>query len=277
MASLVELYRHLRADARLQRDWEQNQPRRDRALESVLIARCSREVATAVLLTIKLRYEPAAVDFLQPPCPADLVAFGQRQGAGGSRLVSCLAGAVPEVVRAAAIHSLHYYRDRAGPNPLVRLPWSDAGLRRLQAAPCADIILPELRPSSAERKSRGVRDLARVLLVPQYDASDRALRQQLRAIPGLGPERADYVGVFFSRGWPIVDEYLWRLLRRHGLLSQQQSAATSYAARRRHFEALWQTLLAAEANVTPGEVAATLHLWACEAERFQYEYAGQAQ
>jgi hypothetical protein len=86
------------------------------------------------------------------------------------------------------------------------------------------------------------------------------------------------VGVFlFSRGWPIVDEYLWRLLHRHGLLSEQQSGAGSYDRRRRHFDGLWRALIAGEPSVNPGEMAATLHLWSCEAERFHYEYALSSQ
>ena len=38
MTGIADLYGALRADNRLQQDWESNQPRVDRALESPLIA-----------------------------------------------------------------------------------------------------------------------------------------------------------------------------------------------------------------------------------------------
>jgi len=52
MASLVAVYQALRADPRLQKNWEENQPRLDRCLEAPLIARTSREIATAALLAV---------------------------------------------------------------------------------------------------------------------------------------------------------------------------------------------------------------------------------
>ena len=127
MDEIVELYRQLRRDGRLQQDWERNQPRRDRALESVLIARCSREVATAALLSIKLRFEPAAGEpaLLRPEFPSDLLEWGKGQGAGASRLVGLVARQeIPDVVRAASLHALLYYHDRSGPG---RVPASRSG------------------------------------------------------------------------------------------------------------------------------------------------------
>jgi hypothetical protein len=131
MASITDLYRALRADSRLPREWERCQPRIDRALESVPIARTTREVATAALLTVKLKYEPAAAGFSDVRADDDLLHFAQGQGSGGAQLGCLLAGkrAADAVAVAAAVHTLRFYRDRFGPNELVRLPWSRPGLR----------------------------------------------------------------------------------------------------------------------------------------------------
>ena len=95
---------------------------------------------------------------------------------------------------------------------------------------------------------------------------------ELRRIAGLGPERADAVGVFaFRMPWPIVDEYLWRLLGRHGLLSDDESSIRTYDRRRRAFEKHWRLLVSEQVD-DANQVAATLYLWACEAERFGFTY-----
>lgn len=70
----------------------------------------------------------------------------------------------------------------------------------------------------------------------------------------------------------IVDEYLWRLLARHGLLDAQQNEITGYDRRRHAFDPLWKQLVESQLN-SPSELAATLYLWACEAERFKYAYS----
>ncbi len=219
---IVNLYRQLRDDPRLQKNWEQNQPRTDRALESVLIARTPREVATTVLLFVKRRYEPAATRISSDPCHSELLAFARSQGMGGRQLANLIerSDADPDVVMA-AIESLRFYHNRSEANELVRLAWTPDGLQNLSRAPVSDIFSTQLRPTWADRKSAGLRDLAKLLLdAPSY--GDDYFRTLLREIPGLGPERADAVGVFgFGRGWPIVDEYLWRLLRRHGVLKAE--------------------------------------------------------
>lgn len=269
---IVSLYQQMRDDLRLQRDWERNQPRVDRALEAVLIARESREVATAVLLSIKLRCEPGAA-LLQPLPDERLLSFARSQGRGGCRLAKLIEAGVQvdEVTRAAAIHALQYYRDRSDPNPLVRLNWSAEGLRILAGSPVEEIIRPPLQPTWARRKAAGIRELAALLVQPPF-LTEAELRQCLRAIPGLGPERADAAGVFaFRRGWPIVDEYLWRLLGRHGLIPASQRGITRYDHRCQVFEVQWQELVASQV-ASPDKLAATLYLWACEAERFGFSF-----
>ena len=128
-----------------------------------------------------------------------------------------------------------------------------------------------MKPTWAQRKAEAVRRLAKLLVDPP-EVSDTELRDLLRSIYGLGPERADVVGVFgFRRAWPIVDNYLWRLLARHGLLQPGQERMKDYDHKRRVFEPQWQALEAANFD-DPAEVAANLYLWADEAEKFGYAY-----
>ncbi len=82
-APIVTLYERLHDDPRLQKDWERNQPGIDRALESVLIARTRREVATAALLNVKQQYEPSRPRPGRHPSSASIVEFARTQGAGG--------------------------------------------------------------------------------------------------------------------------------------------------------------------------------------------------
>ncbi len=272
--TITDIYRNLRDDQRLQKSWEQNQPRTDRALESLLIARTPREVATAVLLSVKLRYEPAAAVFLHVQADSGLLSFARTQGSGGARLANLIErlGDKECVAKSASIHSLHFYRNRAADNGLVRVAWSIEGLRAVSAAPVGEILIQELLPPWAERKALGLRELAEIL-IERVPFGDDPLRWRLRKISGLGPERADAVGVFgFQRGWPIIDEYLWRLLGRHGVLTPLQQTAASYDCRRETFEPYWRELSQSGLAATE-ELAATLYLWACEAERFGYTYA----
>ena len=272
--TIIDLYVALRDDPRLQKNWERNQPRIDRTLESPLIARTSREVATAALLAIKLRFVPEAAAFLAVQPDAGLVTFARTQGSGGTRLANVLEGKrdADDTAKAAAFHTLAFYRNRAQANGLLRLGWTDAALVTVGKATVDDLINPALRPSSAERKAKGVAALAAMLPTGQRDADDDRLRAELRDVPGLGPERADAAGVFgFHRPWPIVDQYLWSLLARHGIITAADAEVKSYDARRRAFDPHWKQLC----SVFPedlNQLAATLYLWADEAERFGHSY-----
>lgn len=274
MSRIVSLFSALRDDPRLQRDWERNQPRVDRALESPLIAMTPREVATAALLAMKLRFQPEARDLIERDAEPELLEFGRSQGSGGSRLAKLLMEqkGPDDFARPAAIACLRYYRDRSAANRLVRLDWTREGLSSLADAAPETIIDPMLKPTNSERKARGAKELARVLADPPTCLADEPLRELLRSIPGLGPERAEAVGVFgFRRPWPIVDENLWKLLARMEILDASDAGARSFDARRRVFEPHWRALLEARLSAEE-DVAASLYLWANEAERFRLVY-----
>ena len=272
---IVELYFALQCDSRLQKNWEQNQPRIDRALESPLIVRIPREVATAVLLAIKLTFEPAAKVFLHPEIENGLIEFANSQGPGGVRLANIISGKNPadEVAKSAAIHAIRYYRNRATASPLIRLPWSASTMTAIASATPAQLMNPALCVPFWERKAMAVTRLAKILVNPEISRQqDNALRAQLQSIPGLGPERADAMGVFaFFRPWPIVDNYLWSLLTSHGILNTHEQEIKMYEKRRNAFAAHWRTLLS-KVSTKPEEVAASLYLWADEAGRFGYKY-----
>jgi hypothetical protein len=276
---IVSLYRWMSQDDRLQRDWEQNQPRTDRALEAGLNVRITREVATAILQAFKLICEPAARSLSVPPegtvAEAELRKYArERLGAGGARLANLLERTepIPAEVRTAALTSLRFYRCRPDPaNELVRLPWTPEGLRNLCAAPDDQLVAPCLRVPQAARKAAGVRELAQFLLSPGHP-DEKELRERLQAMPSFGPERAEVVGVFaFRRGWPITDNYLWQVLQRHGLLTPEESKATIFTQRRRLFVPHWRRLLAADLG-PPDALAANLYLWACEVGRYRISY-----
>lgn len=178
------------------------------------------------------------------------------------------------MAQAAAIHTLNYYKDRSASNELVRAPWSEAALDQLANANPTELINPALKPTYSDRKARAVVQLAGLLCCRPAEAGEgEDLRTQLRSISGLGPERADAVGVFaFHQSWPITDSYLWRLLIRHGVIDHKVGSIKSYDSRWKAFAAHWQDLQqATEADAN--QLAATLYLWADEAERFGFMYA----
>lgn len=269
---IVDLYAALRDEPRLQKNWERNQPRFDRALEAILIVQTPREIATASLLAVKLRFEPTAAGLRAPRPDVELAAWARTQGRGGARLAEMLEGGTPanEQAMAAAACSLRFYRDRGGANELVRLPWTSEGLARLAAAPPDNVINPALKPTS-KYAAAGLPRLAALLGRP-LPLTDDGLRAQLRAIPGLGPERADAVGCFaYRQPWPIVDEYLWKMLIRHESICTDLAGASGYDRRRVLFEPYWQRLTHAGLG-DPNEIAAALYLWADEAERYGFRY-----
>jgi len=273
MSNISKLYKALEQDKRLQKNWEQNQPRIDRALEGPLIARTPREVATAALLVMKLNFEEKAKLFLDVSSDSNLIEFARTQGAGGTRLANIIEGKnyADQIAKSAAIHCLRFYRNRSSENGLVRLHWSQNGLKNLASANTVQVINPAIKPTWALRKAISVKTLAVILAEPDAGASP-FLRQRLRSLPGLGPERADAVGVFaFKQGWPICDEYLWRLMSRHSLVNDYEKSIQGYDKRRAAFESHWQQLLSSE-STEPCELAATLYLWADEAERFGFTY-----
>jgi hypothetical protein len=269
------LYMLMKSDPRLQKDWERNQPRTDRAFESPLIARTPREVATAALLAIKLTFEPQAAPFLAYQAEPDLLDFAESQGPGGKRLANILTAKTQAdaIARAAAFRTLQFYRCRATASAVVRMAWSRAALDTIAASAPDKLINPALRPTWAIRKAEGFICLARLAVDPSVSAlSDQELRERLRMVPGLGPERADAVGVFmFRRAWPIVDEYLWRLFAAHGGITTEEARLQSYEKRRAAFEPYWKELQGAFPD-DPNELAATLYVWADEAGRNDYRY-----
>lgn len=277
MEGIVKLYQSMKHDERLQRDWERNQPRLDRALEAPLIVRTPREVATAALLAIKLKFEPDAKAYqgIRPELPAlrDAQTLEKRVA---SRLLKVLqSDEADEIAKSAVAHSVNYYVDRAGDNPLIRIPWSTNALQLIASAPPEEIINPALKPTMGINSTgTTIANLSRLFLEDSQELGDAELQARLRSkeFTGLGPERADAVGVFaFRRPWPIVDEYLWRLLHDHRLITDQEAGVGSYDARRRNFERHWQELLSAYPN-NANELAATLYLWADEASKFGYRY-----
>ena len=275
MKDIVELYLELRADERLQKNWETNQPRPDRVFEAPLIARTPREVATAAVLAFKMKY---AVEFVDAEPGEHVYAYVNSMSNPHHR------GRVQNVLkgndtwaRAAMTHSVRFYLDRANAPPLLRHPWSDDSLRQLAQAEPQDIVNPTLKPTCGPViGGTCISHLADLFLSGVSTMTDADLRKTLRSkeFPGLGEERTDAVGVFgFRMPWPVMDDYLWELLTRHRLLREDEMPLSNrqYRQRRRVFQPYWEALLKADLG-DPGEIAATLYLWADEAAKFGYVY-----
>ena len=166
-----------------------------------------------------------------------------------------------------------FYRNRSTGNPLVRMPWSREGLRKLASADAASLINPALRVTSP-RAAAGVVGVATALLSDAQALDDGSVRDALLAIPGLGAERADAVGVFgLHRTWPVTDDYLWRLLLAHGCIPPDAAACKTYQQRQRAFRPLWTALVNSRPMEDSNELAATLYLWADEAARYGHVYS----
>jgi len=273
MRTIVDLYRCMQVDPRLQKDWETNQSRVDRCLEAPLIVNTFREVATAALLWLKLRFETDSRDVPVSGFSPELLTWARdhRRDSckGGPRLANVVQN--PESTddeRHSAIASLHFYHDRAGPNSLVRLRWSDAGIRALAQAPPLETVTPRLRVTNWRKASEGVVAVAALLLDPPSPVT-----RPLPKMPGIGDERSDAIGVFALRqGWPIIDKALWELCSNHGVLSPEEAPVASYPARRKVFAKYWDELKRALPSDEPGNLAATLYLWSNEASRFGFRY-----
>ena len=272
---IVKLYGALRDDPRLQKSWEALQPRFDRAFEVPLIGRMPREMTTAAVLAIKLKFEPAAAKYIHSIDDRDLVGFTRGQGAGGSRLAKILTGKTPadRLARAAARHALDFYRCRTRISGLIQLAWSKVALRAIADCPSDQLFNPAFRPTWSVRKANAISQLAWLLLNPATPIDDFNVMQfALQDIPRMVPERADAVAMFaFRRPWPIVDENLWRLLTAHRVITEEQTRLQTYETRRRAFALHWNFLTAS--SYTDGnELAATLYLWSHEAMRHGYRY-----
>jgi hypothetical protein len=269
---IVELYEALREDERLQKDWEQNQPREDRCLEAPLIVMTPREIATAALIWLKVQFEPGIQNLDKPDPDESLMKWAQVHRKdlckGGPRLVKVIKNAeASQQEKWAALASLAYYRDRKAQNDLVRCHWSPHGLRALAEATVEEFQAAHLKVTS-RNAPLGIIGVAGLLVKPPVP-----ITRPLPKIPGVGEERSDAIGVFgFSQGWPITDRALWQFCTRHRVFTPEEENAKNYGTRNRLFMKHWESLLAAFPSVEPGEIAATLYLWTNEAERYGFQY-----
>jgi len=269
---IVALYQAMGADDRLQKDWQHNQPREDRCLESPLIAMTPREVATAALLWLKLNFEPHTQNVNTAETEGELLewAYAHRKDLckGGPRLVKVIENRQATLQEKwAATASLAYYRDRSAQNDLVRCPWSREGLQALASATVEQVQAPHLRVTG-KNAPMGVIGVANLLIDPPAPVT-----RPLPKIPGVGEERSDAIGVFgFSQGWPITDEALWRVCTRHEVFIPEEANARGYTKRNKFFRRHWEALLTAFPALEPSEIAATLYLWTNEVERYGFQY-----
>lgn len=128
-------------------------------------------------------------------------------------------------------------------------------IHRLRAIP-VETLQDLIRPSGfATRKAPAIKAFIALLdrnfrgsLTMMAKAPTGFLREQLLALPGVGPETADAILLYaLGHAVPVVDEYLHRVVERHGLLHPAITRG------RKSYEALVQlTRNAFAADAEPG-------------------------
>jgi hypothetical protein len=179
---IVELYEALREDERLQKDWEQNQPREDRCIGAPLIVMAPREIATAALIWLKVQFEPG-IQNLDKPDRKDLCK-------GGPRHVKVIKNAeASRQEKWATLASPAYCRDRKAQNDLVRCHWSPHGLRALAGTAVEEFQAAQLKVTN-RNAPLGIIGVAGLLVKPPVP-----INRPLPKIPVVGEEEGDAITV----------------------------------------------------------------------------------
>jgi len=200
------------------KEYERNQSGIDRGLESVLIQRTNRELATYALVRLRIAAMPELASNFSMPIEgeAGLLAWAGSQGAGGAMLRTAirLATADNDVRRHAALAALKYYRNREAENPLVKKPWAEAGLRRIPMTNFEELLQYPTPGGFWLKKFETIRRLiATVQEIESTDRTDEQVMQALLEVKGVGPQTASMTALFWlNRTTPIIDGYLARLL-----------------------------------------------------------------
>ncbi len=256
-------------------DWEHNQSGADRGLESVLIQRTTREVATYALVQLRFVTMPELLANDNPirdeTQTAELLSWARSQGPGGSMMMKVVTNttAPSDRRRIGALAVLRYYHNREDDNPVVKRPWTDEGMNKL---PTLDVSSLLVYPTSGDfwgKKFETIRRLADTVLrmnLPKL-SSDQVL-WDLRSVKGVGPQTASMVALFWlARPIPIIDSYLTRLLVSHGLVPGTLDGSLAQDDLRRHL-ILWAQEMAVSRPDWPAHrLLSALYLWACEVGR----------
>ncbi len=271
------LFESLEGVPGLQRkDWELNQSGVDRGMESVLIQRTAREVATYALVQLRFAAMPelvsAAGGVADEKDGDGLIEWARSQGPGGSMMIKTAVGsaATNDRSRVAAMSVLKYYHKREDENPAVKAGWTDEGLRRVPSLDIAPLLQYPTSGAFWENKYDTVQRLVQCVLGMDTGAmTDDQVMRDLRSIKGVGPQTASMVSLFWlQRPVPIIDGYLTKMLSNHGLVTESLACERAQDELR-VFLTRGASEMAAERPEWPVHRSlSSLYLWACEVGRF---------
>ncbi len=275
-ATFGQLFEILEKIPGLQRkDWERNQSGADRGLESVLIQRTTREVATYALVQLRLvaMQELLAND---DPIPdetqtAELLSWARSQGPGGSMMMKVVTNTTDpsDRRRIGALAVLRYYHNREDDNPVVKRPWTNEGMNKLTTLDVSSLLVYPTPGDFWRKKFETIQRLVdTVLRMNLPNLSDDQVLWDLRSIKGVGPQTASMVALFWlARPTPIIDGYLTRLLVNHGLVPGTLDSSFAQDDLRRQLILGAQEMAVSRPDWPAHRSLSALYLWACEVGR----------
>ncbi len=257
------------------KDWERNQSGTDRGLESVLIQRTTRELATYALVQLRISVMPELLG-IQGPLPDEtktdeLLSWARTQGPGGTMMIK-VATTTPDSEdprRIAALAVLKYYRSRKDDNAVVKHAWTDDGLKRLTELDVTPLLTYPIPGGFWRKKFETIQHLAGFILQSDLrELSDDQVLRNLRNIKGVGPQTASMVALFWlARPTPIIDGYLTSLLVKHGLVSGTLDSSFAQDELRHHLILRAQEMATNNPDWPAHRSLSSLYLWACEIGR----------
>ena len=258
------------------KDWEHNQSGMDRGLESVLIQRTTRELATYALVQLRTAVMPELLGiqdyFLDETNTNKLLSWAGTQGPGGTmmrRVVTATADS-DDPRRIAALAVLKYYQSRTDDNAVVKHAWTNEGLMRLTELDVTSLLTYPIPGGFWRKKFETIQQLANFILDSDMRTfPDDQVLWNLRNIKGVGPQTASMVALFvFARPTPIIDGYLISLLTNHGLVTGSLDSSFTQNELRRHLISGAQEMATSNPDWPTHRSLSSLYLWACEVGRF---------
>jgi len=275
-----KLFEALEKTEGLQRkDWELNQSGPDRGMESVLIQRTRREVATYALIRLRLESIPGllnrcAEEFSEKECE-NLLKWGRSQGGGGSMMAKKVEDSVTREYagRIAALASLRYYHKREDKNPAVKVAWTDEGFRTLLKLDVDPLLCYPTRGSVWLKKMRTLQSLTRTVTCSDFAAiGDKEVVHVLKSIDGVGDQTAAMTALFWlQRPVPVIDSYLLRLLESTNLVAEPVKNSRMKGELHDFLSTAAREIEANRPDWPAWRVLSSLYLWACEVGRFSID------
>ena len=256
------------------KEWERNQSGADRGLESVLIQRTTREVATYALVQLRFAAMSELLINLVPDetKAAELLSWARSQGPGGSMMIKVVTGTADtsDRRRIAALAVLKYYHKREDDNPAIKGSWTDEGLKKLPTLDVSSLLAYPTPGDFWRKKFETIQRLVdTVLRMNLSKMSDDQVLWNLRSINGVGPQTASMVALFWlERPMPIIDGYLTSLLVNHGLVSGTLDSSSAQDKLRHRLILGAREMAAIKPDWPAHRSLSSLYLWACEVGRF---------